>query len=381
MFRVLTAAKVVIYILVYYRVFKHTPLSFELIILALALLVSGFWRSYYNYDRLKINTFTLNLDLLLAFLFSLIVHNGSFDKLFIMFMLEGIAVLPRPQWIIYLAFNLAVNGSALALYDWRTDGLVQAPEAAQVLLYCLFFLLVWSERRQREQSRAYKKLSQELLYTNMQLKESIAWSDKLASQAERRRIAAEMHDSLGHDLTALILTLEAGRKLMQRDREASMGYWDKSLELARGAITSVRELVSSTKESNSGFELIASLHKMASVMEELNLLRIELDIEADDIELSEIEQFNIYRVFQEAVTNTMKHANADRAGISILGEGSRLRFNYWDNGSGVAEIRAGNGLEGIAARVAEIHGAISFESSIGGGFRMHGLIEKPGGNS
>jgi uncharacterized membrane protein len=67
-----------LYALVFFRVFRETPLSFPLVSLAMALVVSGFWRSYYNYERPKVNMFTLHLDLILIFLFSLLSNSGSF---------------------------------------------------------------------------------------------------------------------------------------------------------------------------------------------------------------------------------------------------------------------------------------------------------------
>ncbi|PKM78509.1 MAG: hypothetical protein CVU90_01870 [Firmicutes bacterium HGW-Firmicutes-15] len=378
MFKMLSGVKVVLYALVFIRIFRETPSSFPLVLLALALIASSLWRGFYQYDRPKVNMFTLHLDLILAFLFSLFAHNGSFDKLFLVCLIEGIAVLPKPYWIAYTIMTLAANAGSVALYDIRDSGLVLPPEFAQILLIGFIIMLVISERMQREQRLAYEKLSEELRYLNLQLQESIAWSESLASEAERQRIAGEIHDSLGHDLTGLILTLEAGKRLMSRDVEAGNTYLDKALQVSRKAIYSVRELVSEIKQSDPEFELIVRLKEMIQGVQDLSGLKIVLDFTNDNPGLSVKEQFNIYRVFQEALTNTLRHANADLAQISIGGDRNLCLFSYEDNGSGTNQIKEGNGLKGMIERITDIGGTIKFESEAGIGFRIAGCIDRRG---
>jgi signal transduction histidine kinase len=377
MFKLLPAIKIIIYVMVFIRVFQKTPIDFPLVILTLALIASGFWRNYYGYKRPKVNFITLHIDLLLAFLFSLFSQVGV-DKLFVLYMIEGIAALPNPYWIVYMMLTLAGNLGSTALFDLRDMGQVQTPNIPEALLLVLIFILVFSERRQREQRLAYEKLNEELRYVNLQLKESIAWSEGLASAAERQRIAGEIHDSLGHDLTGLILTLEAGKKLMSRDVEAGKAYWDKALKVSRAAIDSIRELVSVMKELNPEFELISRLRKMAQGVQELTGLKIDLNITSGDLGLSGKEQFNIYRVFQEALTNTLRHAHADHAHISISGDKNLLCFSYLDNGAGTDQIKEGNGLKGMAERISDIGGIISFHSKAGSGFKIEGCIDRRG---
>ncbi len=378
MFKLLSGAKFVLYALVFYRVFRVTPANFPLILLALALVASSLWRGLYQYKTPKVNMVTLHLDLILAFLFTLFSNNGSFDKLFLVCLIEGITVLPKQYAYFYAVLTLAASAGSTALYDIRGSGQIQLPEFAQILLLGFIILLVISERRQREQRLAYEKLTEELKYVNLQLQESMAWSESLTTEAERRRIAGEIHDSLGHDLTGLILILEAGKKLMSSDLEAGKAYWDKALRVSRKAIYSVRELVSVIKESNLEFELISRLEEMVQGVQDLKGLKIDIDVSIQDIEISVKDQFNIYRVFQEAITNTLRHANADRAQISIAGDQNFLYFSYNDNGSGINQINEGNGLKGMIDRITDIGGTINFQSGSGLGFRIEGCIDRRG---
>jgi signal transduction histidine kinase len=377
MFKLLPAIKIIIFTMVFVRVFRETPLSFPLAALALALVVSGFWRNFYGYEKPKVNFFTLHLDLLLAFVFSLLSQKGV-DKFFIVYMMEGVAALPKPYWIAYVILTMAANAGSTALFDLRTMGRLESPAIAEVLLLGLIFVLVFSERRQREQSLAYEKQAKELGYVNLQLKESMAWSESLASEAERRRIAGEIHDSLGHNLTGLILTLEAGKRLMCRDVEAGKTCWDKALQVSRAAICSVRELVTVMKESNTEFELISRLRDMVQGVQDLTGLKIDIGVTSGNLGLSGKEQFNIYRIFQEALTNTLRHAHANHVHLSITGDKDLLYFSYLDNGTGTNQIIKGNGLNGIVERISDIGGTISFHSRSGSGFKIEGCIDRRG---
>lgn len=372
----LTGIKIVLYSWFLIRVLQKTPLSFLLMVIVITIIVSGFWRSFYGYSKAKVNMITLLLDLILAVLISLFPKSAGFDKLFMIYLIEGTAVLPKPFFIIYAMLATSAGVGSFALSQFRETGQMQILGIAEILLYGFAFILVLSERRQREQRQAYEKLTKELEYVNLQLNESMALSESLASEAERRRIASEIHDSLGHDLTGLILTLEAGKRLMNHNLEAAKTHWDRALQVSRKALNSVRELVSEKRESYFEFELSSHLSEMVSEAQALTGLQIELDIDLQDQCLSNKENFNLYRIFQEAITNTLRHANADHVQITISGNRESLTFSYCDNGVGTNKIEEGSGLKGMKERIADLSGVISFQSQRGKGFRINSYIDR-----
>ncbi|HBW34122.1 sensor histidine kinase [Desulfosporosinus sp. BICA1-9] len=382
MFIWLSGVKIVLYSLVFIRVLQKNPISILLVLIALALLVSGCWRSYYKYNSRKVNIITLLLDLILTIVFSLFCPNGGFDKLFVIYLTEGTAILPKPFFIAYAILTTAVGAGTIALFELREYGQLEFPGIGELLLYVFIFGLVFSERRQREQRLAYKKLTKELRYSNLQLQKSMELSESLASEAERRQIVGEIHDSLGYHLTGLVLTLEAGKKLTTHDVEAGKTYWDKAIKISRTALQSVRELVLTKKESYFEFDLSSRLMEMVQEVRALTGLELdlELDIETQAHGLSGQLQFNMYRIFQEAVTNTLRHAKADRAQISISNK-ELLYFSYWDNGCGTNRIEAGNGLQGMKDRISALGGTVSFQSGSGIGFKIEGCIDRRGENN
>jgi len=211
----------------------------------------------------------------------------------------------------------------------------------------------------------------------LQLVDSLKWSDQLATEAERQRISGEIHDSLGHELTGLILTLEAGKRLMKADPEAAGGYWDKALEMAHSAMQSVRELVAG-KEPDLQFELGTYLMNMYEQVREASGLQVEIEMPATIPGLTVQEQFNLYRIFQEAITNTLKHARGQKARIIIKTEPGEINFSYSDDGIGSADIEYGTGLRGMMTRISAMGGKINFVSTPGKGFYIEGRLEKRG---
>lgn len=376
MLRLLIGVKLVLYSWVFIRAVERNPISFPLVAIALALLVSGFSRSLYKYSRNKVNIITLLLDLVLAVIFSLLSKDGS--KLFMIYLIEGTAVLPKPFFLAYALLATAASLGSTALSELMLSEELKFPGIAEVMLYGFAFVLVLTGRRESEQRLAYENMTKELGYLNLQLKESVAMTESLASEAERRRIFGEIHDNLGHNLTGLILTLEAGKRLVSNDVESAKTYWDKAIHISREALQSVRELVSAKKESDFEFELTTSLREMVRDVRNLTGLKIDLDIKTQDVGLSSKQQFNMYRIFQEAITNTLRHADADRAQISISGNKELLHFSYWDNGCGTNRIQAGNGLQGMRDRISDIGGTMLFQSQIGMGFNLEGCIDKRG---
>ena len=186
MFIWLSGVKIVLYSLVLTRIIQKNPISLPLILIGVALLVSDGWRSFYKYNRRKVNIITLLLDLILAIFFSLFCPNGSFDKLFVIYLTEGTAILPKPFFVAYAILTSAASVGTIALYELREQGQMEFPGIGELLLYGFIFVLVFSERRQREHRLAYKKLTKELRFANLQLQKSMELSGKfgLRSGAE-----------------------------------------------------------------------------------------------------------------------------------------------------------------------------------------------------
>ncbi|MCV2351403.1 sensor histidine kinase [Paucibacter sp. Y2R2-4] len=182
--------------------------------------------------------------------------------------------------------------------------------------------------------------------------------------SERTLMARELHDVVGHHLTALNLQLQLGSALLHRGKTEGAGQAvEKARECAAQLLADVREAVSQQRGSQR-IDLSAALQALA---EGIALIRIELDIAPAARDLSPRVAHALLRCVQEAVTNSVRHAQAARVRITLCvddaqaGEDAlsqQIRVSIDDDGKGAPRLNPGNGLQGMAERMAELGGSM-----------------------
>ncbi len=259
------------------------------------------------------------------------------------------SVLP---WLLSLRLGLAVlvlSQLAVVPVFVRGLGFPLLEALMQSVLYAGFsgFVFVTSmvavqQALLRDEQR---RLNAELRATRALLAES-------ARVNERTRISRELHDLLGHHLTALSLNLEvAGHLAEGRAREHVL----QGHTLAKLLLTDVREAVSQLREGG-GIALAAALRPLA---ENVPNLDIHMDLD-DELVLDDPERAHmLLRCTQEIITNTVRHANARQLWIRLHRDGNCLCLEARDDGRG-GEAVAGNGLRGMRERVEACGGMIHF---------------------
>jgi two-component system sensor histidine kinase DesK len=184
---------------------------------------------------------------------------------------------------------------------------------------------------------------------------------QVASRAEERnRIARDLHDLLGHHLTALTIQLQVAS--YQSAGEAKVQV-DKSLQLARLLLSDVREAVSAMRDSS---ELYLN-QLFAPLLQHLpETLQVELDI-APELKASSLSQAqHLQYLVQEAISNTLKHANASHLLISAKTAEQGIALEIKDNGQLKTNWQPGNGLIGMRERVTECGGKLHLAANAGG---------------
>jgi len=207
-----------------------------------------------------------------------------------------------------------------------------------------------------------------------------------AHEEERKRIAFELHDDVGTSLTALKMQLRhLERKL--GDMPQQQGECDESLIFIDEIIGKVRRLSREMRPPTlDDLGLTVTLDHLFNEFGKYEGLKVS--VEKDDIEgLFPIEtQIGIYRVFQEALNNIVKHSGATRVEVAIKKHGHCVKFSIEDNGAGFFKEELGKrkahdqgmGLATIDERVRLLGGALKLQSKPGQGTRLHFTI--PGAN-
>jgi signal transduction histidine kinase len=231
----------------------------------------------------------------------------------------------------------------------------------QSVLYAGFsgFVFVTSlvARQQAQAREEQRRLNAELRATRALLAES-------ARVNERTRISRELHDLLGHHLTALSLNLEVAGHLSEgRVKE----HVQQAHTLARLLLTDVREAVSQLREGGA-IDLAAALRPLA---EHVPALQIHMDIE-EPLTLDDPERAHVLlRCTQEIITNAVRHADAGNLWIRARREDGRIGIEARDDGHGAEAVVPGNGLRGMRERLLQHGGTLKVDARPGTGFRLH----------
>ena len=207
----------------------------------------------------------------------------------------------------------------------------------------------------------------QLMLVNADLLATRALLSDSARDAERLRVARELHDVAGHKLTALTLNLRAlatdpafgGRHELQVAQQMSA----ELLGDIRGVVQALRD--------TSGLDLGTALRALAAPMPKPALrLAIGTDVHISDPAVAEA----VLRLVQEALTNSARHAEADTVSVDLAREGDHLRVKVEDDGHVRGMLREGNGLSGMRERLAAAGGTLALSTTARGALRIEASL-------
>ncbi len=191
-------------------------------------------------------------------------------------------------------------------------------------------------------------------------------------EEERKRIARELHDEIGQDLTAIKLTIG----MIKKDYPHLEGPLRKELQevgkLVDMAMTNVRRISSRMRpEALDELGLIPCLRHEVESISERSGIKIELELKNFKRRATPQKETIIYRVIQEALTNIIKHSQASQAGVRLSREKKAINLKIWDNGRGFNTENLSNsrglGILGMGERLVPVDGKLKLESSPGEG--------------
>lgn len=229
------------------------------------------------------------------------------------------------------------------------------------------FYTSWVAHREREGRQTLARLHAELEATHHLLASS-------SRSSERIRIARELHDAVGHHLTALSLRLEATRHTGGETREEHL---EAAREVVRSLLSEVREVVSELRESPT-IDLVGAIEGLArgygpaaSLGGPQIHVALPADLGVEDPEHAVV----VLRAAQELLTNAVRHARARTIQLRLSRVGNVLRLDVEDDGRGAAILERGNGLRGLEERVGALGGRLELDSRGKAGLRA--TVELP----
>ena len=244
-----------------------------------------------------------------------------------------------PLWLIYGFYWEYTNTLLTAVLFWTFN------------LFAL--VMINSMLKERESSEALSAKNRELMATQSLLKEA-------TQQSERIRIARNIHDLLGHHLTALTIKLQVAERITDGDAQQQIA---ECHSLAKLLLSDVREAVTEIR-TKSGIDISNAINSIASATPRLGFaINIDKKLSIQNVAVAEI----VLRTIQECITNTLKHSVATYIEISLNKHTKGIELTIQDNNKECPQtFQIGNGLKGIQERVEENNGVVEFNSSANG---------------
>jgi signal transduction histidine kinase len=196
---------------------------------------------------------------------------------------------------------------------------------------------------------------------------------------ERTRIARELHDVLGHSVSVMIVQASAVRRLLRADQTKERAALQTVETTGREAMSELRKMVGALRSSDEAPNLspppsLALLGRLADNFRHAGLA-VDVDVRGDLDTLPPALAATAYRVIQESLTNTLRHAAAHRVRVCVDHRDDQLTIDVTDDGhGGLADPSKGVGLLGMRERVQVFGGTLTAQPGTGGGFRVQATL-------
>ena len=337
---------------------------------------------FYN-DRFKrASIVSLIFDIIIIFLIN--INDKSFISLALYFFIVEDIVLNLSNRISRLLTVILFLIYSIVLYTMQSYNLsVFVPRslislAVFIVLYIIFFLLK-SLMKQTEvveealKDITLKKLETENLYNN--LKEAYEKVEMITLLRERNKISREIHDTVGHTLTTVLVELEAGKRLLNKDTALAAEKLDLAQKQVRKGLNDIRTSVRMLEKGEAIMDFYGSLEALIKETELHSEVVVKTQLDAN-LQLAKEVQAAILSAVTEGLTNGIRHGRSTAFVISLLKVDEALIFSLQDNGIGSGTLNLGFGLRAMRDRVRELEGSFNIYSEKEEGFEIK--IEIPG---
>jgi signal transduction histidine kinase len=287
---------------------------------------------------------------------------------------EGIALTLIPTVAAYTVANredrtralyglaaLAVLGAAWLAFD---PLIVEPIQYVQGSGWLSIWLIAWLLGAYLRTRRLYK----EGLDRERQERELTAVAE------ERNRIARELHDVVGHSVSLMTVQASAVRRLMRPDQAKERAALETVEAAGREALTEMRRMVGVLRSGEDAPNLAPppTLDQLGTLADNFRRAGLDVVVESDGepVPLPPGLDLTAYRLVQEALTNTLRHAGATRVAVCVRYGDDALSLTVRDDGHGPNGTPPGTGLLGMRERVAVYGGTLTAGAATGGGFEL-----------
>ncbi|WP_234122451.1 sensor histidine kinase [Clostridium hydrogenum] len=346
-------------------------------------MINSQFRIYYIKNE-KYIVLSLILDFILASLMSAFIKNFSLICYFIS-ILDAVVLLPGLYSYIMLGFYCI----GTSFFTIKIPLQINIEYNIISVLFNIILIGTFGfiganvseeKRRKLEAQELYDKLriSEEKLEEAYEKLERYSETvEELSILRERNRISREIHDSVGHTLSAILIQLQALNYVVDKSNEQGIGMINEMTTFVKSGIENVRRTVRQLKPTDfDRYEGIFAIEEMITKYKKLTGAEIRLILSKEKRTLSSDESFISYRIVQEALNNAIRHGHASLIEVSIQFFNDKLYMRIKDNGIGTDNINKSFGITGMEERVKKLGGTLAVQSEKNKGFEVTVNIPK-----
>lgn len=270
------------------------------------------------------------------------------NLVFMIFVFELILNEPLP-----FSVPFTYLGYVTYLMIWRGSELEFHQYFLEIINYSFYIVALLTTKVLLVQKQKILELNERILIQSQLIEETSALK-------ERNRIAEEMHDTLGHTLTASIVSLEGVSLLMVKNPEEALALLTKSKILLKESLSDIRETVRNLKDptETSGQTLKQSMDHLISDIESRSHLQIIFTYALQQT-LAPLYDYVLYNTLREALTNILRHSQANRVTIDLAEHNDFILLTVSDDGNTETAIHFGFGLNTMNSRIKALGGTLS----------------------
>lgn len=237
-------------------------------------------------------------------------------------------------------------------------------EGFNIILF-IIFMIIYILKQIQENEYISKKLSM-VAMINKKMQKYVIVTEKFGEKNERKRLARELHDTIGHALAGMAVGVDACITMIDKNPQLAKVQLKIISKAIRKGMKDVRNSLNKMRpDFLQQYRLKEAIEKMKEEISDVTDLKINLNYQIDETGFDTKIEDILFRVIQESITNSIRHGLATVVDIDIYKENNLLCLKIKDNGKGCKAINYGFGLKQMVERVSQIRGDINFYSENG----------------
>ena len=306
---------------------------------------------------------------LILLIFCDCIYNFKDDKYAKYMLIALIGMYLITNWDIFTYFMPLMNFQQyFQIYDVSFKNLLligkNILEMLNILLF-IIFMSVYLVGQIQENKYISRKLTM-ISIVNQKMQRYAVATEKIGENNERKRLAREIHDTVGHALAGVAAGIDACIVMIDTNPEATKKQLKIISKVVRQGMVDVRKSLNRLRPGaleKQGFK--EAIEKMINEFASIGEVDISLDYRLENLDLENTTEDILFRTIQESMTNSVRHGGASKIDIALYLKDGNLCLTIKDNGIGCENITYGFGLKQMKERIAIINGTVKFKGTDG----------------